>query len=145
MGCFCIGTNQVDLEAANRVATPVFNAPYSNTRSVAELVLAEMVCLSRKIAEISMKAHNGVWQKSAKGSFEVRGKTVGIVGYGHIGSQVSVLAESMGMRVVYYDIIKKLPLGNADQVDSLEELLKNSDFVTFACSRNRRNEKYDLF
>ncbi|MCH2534256.1 MAG: phosphoglycerate dehydrogenase [Bdellovibrionales bacterium] len=131
IGCFCIGTNQVDLKSTNLYGVPVFNAPYSNTRSVAELVIAECVALARKLGDINTNAHKGVWQKSAKGSFEIRGKTLGIVGYGHIGSQVSVLAESMGMNVIYYDIIKKLPLGNATPMNSFEELLRASDFVTF--------------
>lgn len=130
VGCFCIGTNQVDLTAAKRLGIPVFNAPHSNTRSVAELVLAEMVALSRNLFDMSSKVHQGQWQKSANGSFEVRGKTVGIVGFGHIGSQVSILAEAFGMKVVYYDVIKKLPLGNSFQVESLDELLRESDFVT---------------
>lgn len=130
IGCFCIGTNQVDLDSAKEAAIPVFNAPHSNTRSVAELVIAEAICLARQIGDRSMWAHQGKWDKSAVGAHEVRGKTLGIVGYGHIGSQVSVLAESMGMNVIYYDVIKKLPMGNADQRNSLEELLKESDFVT---------------
>jgi D-3-phosphoglycerate dehydrogenase len=130
IGCFCIGTNQVDLDAAKSSGIPVFNAPHSNTRSVAELVICEAISLSRQVAERSMKAHQGKWDKSALGSFEVRGKTIGIVGYGHIGSQVSVLAEAMGMNVIYYDIVKKLPLGNANQVGELAELFAASDFVT---------------
>lgn len=131
IGCFCIGTNQVDLTATNNLGVPVFNAPYSNTRSVAELVIAECVALARRLGDINTKAHKGVWQKSAKGSFEIRGKTLGIVGYGHIGSQVSVLAESMGLNVIFYDIVKKLPLGNATAMQSLTELLAASDFVSF--------------
>lgn len=131
VGCFCIGTNQVDLTAANRLGVPVFNAPYSNTRSVAEMVIAEMIGLARQLGDRSRMAHEGKWQKSAGGSHEVRGKTLGVVGYGHIGSQVSVLAEAMGLTVVYYDIVKKLPLGNARALDSLEALLKISDFVSF--------------
>lgn len=130
IGCFCIGTNQVNLEAANRAGIPVFNAPFSNTRSVAELVIAEMISLSRQLFDRSMMAHRGEWMKSADGSREVRGKTVGIIGYGHIGSQVSILAEAMGMKVVYYDIVKKLPLGNAVTMNQLSDLLKVSDFVT---------------
>jgi D-3-phosphoglycerate dehydrogenase len=130
IGAFCIGTNQIDLAEANRVGIPVFNAPYSNTRSVAELVLAEMVALSRQLGDVNSAAHRGEWLKSAKGSHEVRGKTLGIVGYGHIGSQVSVLAEALGLRVLYYDIIKKLPLGNARAVESLDQLLPEADFVT---------------
>lgn len=130
IGCFCIGTNQVDLKTAREMGVAVFNAPHSNTRSVAELVISEMVALSRQLGDRSMKAHVGDWLKSAEGAHEVRGKTVGIVGYGHIGSQVSVLAEAMGLKVVFYDIVKKLPLGNAVAMSSLEELLKVSDFVT---------------
>ncbi len=130
VGAFCIGTNQIDLEEANRLGIPVFNAPYSNTRSVAEMIIAEMVILSRQLGDRSSLAHQGEWKKSAEGSREVRGKTLGIVGYGHIGSQVSVLAEAMGLKVIYYDIIKKLPLGNARAVNSLGELLAQSDFVT---------------
>jgi len=130
VGAFCIGTNQIDLGEANRAGIPVFNAPYSNTRSVAEMVIAEMIALSRQLGDANSAAHKGEWLKSAKGSFEVRGKTLGIVGYGHIGSQVSVMAEALGLRVVYFDIVKKLPLGNARSMDSLEELLGVSDFVT---------------
>ncbi len=130
IGAFCIGTNQIDLAEANKWGIPVFNAPYSNTRSVAEMVIAEMISLSRQLGDANMAAHRGEWLKSAKGSFEVRGKTLGIVGYGHIGSQVSVLAESLGLRVLYFDIVKKLPLGNARGTDSLDELLANADFVS---------------
>ena len=129
VGCFCIGTNQVDLVCAKRMAIPVFNAPHSNTRSVAELVISHVVALARKIPEISAKAHKGIWQKSAIDSFEIRGKTIGIVGYGHIGSQVSILAEAMGMNVLFFDITKKLALGNASYRE-LDELLAQSDFVT---------------
>lgn len=130
IGAFCIGTNQINLESANQFGVPVFNAPHSNTRSVAELVLAEMVALSRQLGDRSMMAHQGEWMKSADGSREVRGKTLGIVGYGHIGSQVSILAESFGLKVVFYDVVKKLPLGNAQPKTSLEELLIDSDFVS---------------
>ena len=130
IGCFCIGTNQVNLDAAREVGVPVFNAPHSNTRSVAELVIAEMIALSRQLGDRNTKAHVGEWVKSAEGSREVRGKTLGIVGYGHIGSQVSVLAEAMGLKVVFFDVVKKLPLGNASVKPSLAELLKVSDFVT---------------
>jgi len=129
-GCFCIGTDQVHAEVANSIGVPVFNAPYSNTRSVAELVMAEVVSLARQLGDRNMKAHGGEWLKSAEGSHEVRGKTLGIVGYGHIGSQVSVLAEAFGMRVQYFDVIKKLPLGNSQSCRTLEELLAASDFVT---------------
>ena len=130
IGCFCIGTNQVDLEAAREMGIPVFNAPYSNTRSVAELVLAEAIMLYRGIPEKNATVHRGGWGKSAKNSHEVRGKTIGIVGYGSIGSQLSVLAESLGMKVIYHDVVTKLPLGNAVQVGSLEELLSTADIVT---------------
>jgi D-3-phosphoglycerate dehydrogenase len=130
VGCFCIGTNQVNVEKANSCGIPVFNAPYSNTRSVAEMVLAEMIALSRQLGDRSSLAHKGEWMKSADGSREVRGKTLGIVGYGHIGSQVSILAEALGMKVLYFDTFKKLPLGNATPIGSLNELLSKSDFVT---------------
>lgn len=130
LGCFCIGTNQVDLGLSSELGIPVFNAPYSNTRSVAELVISEIVALSRNLCDASRDVHQGKWTKSAKGAHEVRGKTLGIVGYGHIGSQVSILAESFGMRVIFYDVIQKLPLGNARSVSDLKDLLKESDFVT---------------
>jgi D-3-phosphoglycerate dehydrogenase / 2-oxoglutarate reductase len=130
VGAFCIGTDQVNLAAANEIGIPVFNAPYSNTRSVAELVMAEMVALSRRLVDRTMQMHKGVWQKSAAGANEIRGKTLGIVGYGHIGTQVSVLAEGFGMHVVFYDIVKKLPMGNARACESLNDLLGKSDFVT---------------
>ncbi len=130
IGCFCIGTNQVDLEAARDLGIPVFNAPYSNTRSVAELVLAETIMLYRGIPEKNAVVHRGGWGKSATNSHEVRGKVMGIVGYGSIGSQLSVLAENLGMKVIYHDIVTKLPLGNAVQVGSLEELLQQADVVT---------------
>ena len=130
VGCYCIGTNQVDLSAATEHGVVVFNAPYSNTRSVAELVLAEAILLLRGIPEKNAKAHRGGWAKTANDSFEIRGKTLGIVGYGSIGSQLSVLAESLGMRVMFYDVVSKLPLGNASQVPSLEGLLGQADIVT---------------
>ncbi len=130
IGCFCIGTDQVDLATANSLGIPVFNAPYSNTRSVAEMVLAEVIMLARQLGDRNMAAHKGQWLKSAEGSREVRGKTLGIVGYGHIGSQVSVLAEAFGLRVIYYDVVKKLPLGNSQSVETLAELLRRSDFVS---------------
>lgn len=130
VGCFCIGTNQVDLNAARDRGIPVFNAPFSNTRSVAELVIAEAVFLLRDIPSKNARAHRGEWQKSASGSFEVRGKHLGIVGYGHIGSQVGVLAEAMGMRVFYHDTSAKLAMGNATPVRSLHALLAQSDVVT---------------
>lgn len=130
VGCFCIGTNQVNLAAATMRGVAVFNAPFSNTRSVAELVIAEAIILLRGVAEKNAKAHRGEWQKSAKNSYEIRGKKLGIVGYGSIGSQLSVIAESMGMDVYFYDIITKLPLGNATQLGSLKELLSTCDIVT---------------
>ncbi|UXZ54156.1 phosphoglycerate dehydrogenase [Halomonas sp. 7T] len=130
VGCFCIGTNQVDLDAALKRGIAVFNAPYSNTRSVAELVLAESIMLLRGIPEKNARAHQGGWLKSAKNSHEARGKTLGIVGYGSIGAQLSVLAESLGFNVIYYDVITKLGMGNASQVPSLEQLLERSDVVS---------------
>jgi len=130
IGCFCIGTNQVDLETAERSGIPVFNAPYSNTRSVAELVIAEAILLARGIAAKNVGCHRGDWDKSALGSHEVRGKTLGIIGYGHIGTQVGVLAEALGMKVIFHDIVTKLSLGNARPVASLNELLEQSDIVT---------------
>lgn len=130
VGCFCIGTNQVDLEAAGRRGIPVFNAPFSNTRSVAELVLGQIILLLRGIPSKNAKAHRGEWEKSAAGSFEARGKTLGIIGYGHIGTQLSILAEHLGMRVQFFDIEDKLVLGNATQVKSLSRLLSTSDVVS---------------
>ncbi|RMX08554.1 phosphoglycerate dehydrogenase [Corticibacter populi] len=130
VGAFCIGTNQIDLEAARQKGIAVFNAPYSNTRSVAELVLGEAILLLRGIPEKNAVAHRGGWLKSATNSYETRGKTLGIVGYGSIGSQLSVLAESLGMHVIFYDVVTKLPLGNAHQVGSLQDLLAQSDIVT---------------
>jgi D-3-phosphoglycerate dehydrogenase / 2-oxoglutarate reductase len=130
IGCFSIGTNQVDIQEAKMLGIPVFNAPFSNTRSVAELVIAECIMLMRGIPEKNVLARRKIWMKSAKNSVEVRGKTLGIIGYGHIGSQVSILAESLGMNIYYYDIEKKLSLGNARPVSSLNELLKISDTVT---------------
>src|SRR5215203_1433184 len=121
IGAFCIGVNQVDLDAATEKGVAVFNAPYSNTRSVAELIIGLCVMLIRKIPDKNSAAHQGVWLKEAKGSFELRGKTLGVVGYGNIGSQVSVLAEALGMKVVYYDVVQKLPLGNARQARDLAE------------------------
>ncbi len=130
LGCFCIGTNQVDLASANRRGIPVFNAPFSNTRSVAEMIMAEIVVLSRKLGDRSREMHAGQWSKVATGSFEVRGKTLGIIGYGHIGRQIGVIAEFMGMRVAFYDITAKLPMGNNGSTKTLEDLLAQSDFVT---------------
>ena len=130
VGCFCIGTNQVDLDAAELAGIPVFNAPYSNTRSVAELVVAQAVLLMRGIPQKNAECHRGGWSKSASGSHEVRGKTLGIIGYGHIGTQVGVLAEALGMQVLFHDVETKLSLGNARAAISLDELLARSDVVT---------------
>ncbi|MCE7963675.1 MAG: phosphoglycerate dehydrogenase, partial [Acidobacteria bacterium ACB1] len=130
VGCFCIGVNQVDLQAATEKGVAVFNAPYSNTRSVAELIIGLCVMLIRRIADKNAAAHSGVWLKESKGSFELRGKTLGIIGYGNIGSQVSTMAEAMGMQVIYYDAATKLPLGNARQIRELRDLLRRSDIVT---------------
>ena len=146
IGAFCIGINQVDLQSATEKGVAVFNAPYSNTRSVAELVIALCVMLIRRIADKNIAAHRGVWLKDAKGSFELRGKTLGIIGYGNIGSQVSVMAEALGMNVVYFDVLTKLPHGNAKQIRDLRELLSQSDIVTLhvpsdATTRNMINEE----
>ena len=130
IGCFCIGVNQVDLSSATSHGVVVFNAPYSNTRSVAELVIGAAIMLIRRIPDKNRAAHEGYWMKESKGSYELRGKTLGIIGYGNIGSQVSVLAEAIGMKVVFYDIETKLPLGNAEDAKSLKELLKKADVVT---------------
>ena len=130
IGCFCIGTNQVDLGAAQSSGVPVFNAPYSNTRSVAELVIAEAILLMRRIPQKNAECHRGGWSKSAAGSYEVRGKVLGIVGYGHIGTQVGVLAESLGMQVIFHDVESKLTLGNARAAASLDDLLERADVVS---------------
>ena len=130
IGCFCIGTNQVDLNAAAAQGVPVFNAPFSNTRSVAELVIAQAILLLRRIPEKNARTHRGKWDKSAQGAYEVRNKLLGIIGYGNIGAQVGILAESVGMRVCYYDVESKLPLGNARPVPTLEALLEQADIVT---------------
>ncbi len=130
IGCFCIGVNQVDLKTATKNGVVVFNAPYSNTRSVAELVIGAAIMLIRRIPDKNKAAHEGFWMKEAKGSYELRGKTLGIIGYGNIGSQVSVMAESLGMKVVFFDEAVKLPLGNAEKVKSIKELLKRSDVLT---------------
>src|SRR6187549_2345238 len=130
IGCFCIGVNQVDLKAATKNGIVVFNAPYSNTRSVAELVIGLSILLIRRIPDKNKAAHEGVWLKDAKNSFELRGKTLGIIGYGNIGSQVSVLAEGMGMKVIFYDVETKLPLGNASDIKSLKELMSTADVIT---------------
>lgn len=141
IGCFCIGTNQVDLEAAQQLGIPVFNAPFSNTRSVAELVLGQIILLMRNAIQANAQVHKGIWNKSATWSNEVRGKTLGIVGYGHIGSQLSVLAEGLGMRVQFYDLENKLPLGNAKQVPTLNQLLETSDVVSLHVPENETTFK----
>ncbi len=130
IGCFCIGVNQVDLRSATHKGVVVFNAPYSNTRSVAELVIASSIMLIRRIPDKNKAAHEGIWLKEAKGSYELRGKTLGIIGYGNIGSQVSVLAEALGLKVIFYDAETKMPLGNAEDKKSLKEVLSNADIVT---------------
>ncbi|MBY0478195.1 MAG: phosphoglycerate dehydrogenase [Chitinophagaceae bacterium] len=130
IGCFCIGVNQVNLKAATAKGVVVMNAPYSNTRSVAELVIGLSILLIRRIIDKNKAAHEGIWNKDAKGSYELRGKTLGIIGYGNIGSQVSVLAEAIGMKVMYYDVVTKLPLGNAVQCKHLKDLLRKADIVT---------------
>ena len=138
-GCFCIGTNQVDLAHAGKRGIAVFNAPYSNTRSVVELVICDIICLMRRIPAHTHHIKHGLWDKSASGSHEVRGKTLGIIGYGNIGSQLSVLAEALGMRVVFYDIEEKLALGNAHRCDTLNELLEQSDAVTLHVDGRKSN------
>ena len=130
LGCFCIGTNQVDLQAAKVRGVPVFNAPFGNTRSVAEMVIAEIIMLSRQLGQRSSEMHLKTWKKVSNGCFEVRGKTLGIVGYGNIGTQVSTLAEAMGLRVIFFDVISKLPMGNARGCSTIEEVFALSDFVT---------------
>ncbi len=140
IGCFCIGTNQVDLPAAQHAGVPVFNAPFSNTRSVAELVLAEIVLLMRGIPEKNAAAHRGEWLKSAQSSYEVRGKTLGIIGYGHIGTQLGILAEGMGMRVIFFDIDEKLPLGNAEMRASMGEVLDQSDVISLHVPQTPQTE-----
>ena len=130
IGCFCIGPNQVDLASAEKLGIPVFNAPFSNTRSVAELVIGEIIMLMRGIPQRNAMSHRGGWLKSANGSVEVRGKTLGVIGYGHIGTQLGILAETLGMRVIFFDIEDKLPLGNASQVHSMDKLLAQADVVS---------------
>ena len=130
IGCFCIGVNQVDLKAATKQGVAVFNAPYSNTRSVAELVIGASIILIRKVLDKNKAAHEGIWLKDAAGSYELRGKTLGIIGYGNIGSQLSVLAEGLGMKVLYYDTETKLPLGNAINIKTLKELVNKADIVS---------------
>ena len=141
IGCFCIGVNQVDLSAATRNGVVVFNAPYSNTRSVAELVIGAAIMLIRRIPDKNKAAHEGVWMKEAKGSYELRGKTMGIIGYGNIGSQVSVLAEALGMKVIFYDVETKLPLGNAEDGRSLKELLGRADVITLHVPETEQTKK----
>jgi D-3-phosphoglycerate dehydrogenase / 2-oxoglutarate reductase len=141
VGCFCIGTNQVALEAAAKRGIVVFNAPFSNTRSVAELVLCEVIALSRRLMDRSKGMHDGVWTKTATGSFEIRGKTLGIVGYGHIGRQVGVIAEALGMNVLFFDIVQQLPMGNNREVSSLKDLLAGSDFVTLHVPATEQTKK----
>ncbi|MBW3077755.1 phosphoglycerate dehydrogenase [Bifidobacterium simiiventris] len=139
VGCFCIGTNQVDLDYAGKHGLAVFNAPYSNTRSVVELVICDIICLLRRIPAHTHHMKQGVWDKSAAGSHEVRGKTLGIIGYGNIGSQLSVLAEALGMRVVFYDTEEKLAMGNAHRCDTLNELLEQSDAVSIHVDGRKEN------
>ncbi len=141
VGCFCIGTNQVDLRFANKRGVPVFNAPFSNTRSVAEMVISEIVMLARQLGDRSSEVHLGKWRKVATNSFEIRGKVLGIIGYGHIGRQVGVLAEAMGMRVIFYDRMTKLPMGNNRVVANLGELLAESDFVTLHVPATRETHE----
>lgn len=139
VGCFSIGTNQVDLDYAGQLGVAVFNAPYSNTRSVVELVISDIIALMRRIPAHAHQMRTGLWDKSATGSHEVRGKTLGIIGYGNIGSQVSILAEALGMNVIFYDIEEKLALGNATKVASLDELLRNSDAITVHIDGRKSN------
>jgi D-3-phosphoglycerate dehydrogenase len=130
IGCFCIGTNQVDLAAANKLGIPVFNAPFANTRSVAELVIGEIIVMSRRLFDRSSEMHRGDWQKTASGCYEIRGKTLGIIGFGHIGAQLGVLGEMLGMSVVFYDVVPKLALGNCKALASMEDVFRQADFVT---------------
>jgi D-3-phosphoglycerate dehydrogenase len=143
VGAFCIGTNQIDLDAAAREGIACFNAPYSNTRSVVELAMAEIVALARHLTDKNKQMHDGLWDKSAAGSHEVRGRTLGLVGYGNIGSQLSVLAEAFGMKVLFYDVVDKLALGNAQRVDSLDELLERAE--TISVHVDGREENAHLF
>jgi D-3-phosphoglycerate dehydrogenase len=140
VGCFCIGTNQVDLKQAAKSGIPVFNAPFSNTRSVAELTIAMVIMLARRASEKNLKLHRGEWDKSADACFEVRGKTIGIIGYGHIGPQVGLLAEALGMKVIFYDVVNKLALGNSQQLPSLERVLRESDFVTLHVPETKQTQ-----
>ena len=140
IGCFCIGINQVDLKACKQKGIAVYNAPYSNTRSVAELVIGASILLIRRILDKNKAAHNGIWNKEAKGSFELRGKTMGIIGYGNIGTQLSVMAEAMGMRVQFYDIETKLPLGNAQARKSIKEIVSSSDIISLHVPETNQNK-----
>ncbi len=140
IGAFCIGTNQIDLEACSRKGIAVFNAPFSNTRSVVELAIGEIILLMRNIPDKSVQMHQSVWDKSAKGSFEIRGKKLGIIGYGNIGSQLSVLAENLGMNVYYYDVVERLALGNATKCNSLEELLQTADILSLHVDGRKENQ-----
>src|ERR1041384_3264985 len=139
IGAFCIGTNQIDLNAATKKGVAVFNAPFSNTRSVVELAVAEMIILMRGIVDKSTKMHQGVWDKSAKGSFEIRGKKLGMIGYGNIGTQLSVLAESLGMKVFYYDTEEKLSLGNAVKCKTMKEVLEQADVISMHVDGRKSN------
>ncbi|MHA7860158.1 phosphoglycerate dehydrogenase [Tessaracoccus sp. Y36] len=143
IGAFCIGTNQIDLEAATELGVAVFNAPYSNTRSVVELAISEIIAMARRLTDRNRDMHNGVWDKSAVGSHEVRGRTLGIVGYGNIGSQLSIVAEALGMRVLFYDVADRLALGNARRVESLDALLAQAE--TISVHVDGRSENKDLF
>jgi len=143
VGAFCIGTNQIDLDAASQTATAAFNAPYSNTRSVVELAIAEIIAMARHLTDRNGELHRGVWHKTAKGSHEIRGRKLGIVGYGNIGSQLSVIAEAMGMQVYYYDIVDKLALGNAHKCNSLEQLLETAEVISLHV--DGREDNVDLF
>ena len=149
IGCFCIGTNQVDLDSASSMGVSVFNSPFSNSRSVAEMVIAQVVCLSRQLCDRNTEIHQGIWNKTSKNCREIRGKTLGIVGYGHIGSQLSVLADSMGMSVLFYDVLQTMPLGTAKPLASLQQLLEQADFVTlhvpvlFINAGNCRDKEHD--
>lgn len=140
IGCFCIGVNQVDLKACKQKGVAVYNAPYSNTRSVAELVIGASILLIRRILDKNKAAHSGLWNKDAKGSFELRGKTMGIIGYGNIGTQLSVMAEAMGMRVQFYDIETKLPLGNAQAKKSIKEIVSSSDIISLHVPENNQTK-----
>ena len=142
IGAFCIGTNQIDLPTAMQKGVAVFNAPFSNTRSVVELTLAELIMLARRIPEKNSRMHQGEWDKSAQGAFEIRGKTLGIIGYGNIGAQLSVVAEALGLKVLYYDVVEKLQLGNAVKCKTLEEMLPQADIVTLHIDGRPENQNF---